>query len=98
VVFLLLGRRFPRAVCFCSELSMNAIRAISGGALRPERAIGRVFSELAFTELHELDEPTQMLLWRVSRGLADAADEIAAGYFTTRVVPPGPYAQQQAQQ
>ena len=32
------------------------------------------------------------------RGLADAADEIAAGYFTTRVIPPGPYAQQQQQQ
>ncbi len=47
VAFLLLGRRFPRAVCFCSELSMNAIRAISGDALRPERAIGRVFSELS---------------------------------------------------
>ncbi len=30
------------------------------------------------------------------RGIADAADEIAAGYFTTRVIPPGPYAQQQA--
>ena len=32
------------------------------------------------------------------RSLADAADEIAASYFTTRVIPPGPYAQQQQQQ
>jgi len=98
VAFLLLERRFPRAVCFSLELSLNAIRAISGDALRPERAIGRVFSELAFTELHELDWTTELLLERVMRGIFDAADEIATGYFTTRTVPPGPYAQQQAQQ
>ena len=30
-------------------------------------------------------------------GIADAADEIASGYFTTRTIPPGPYAQQQQQ-
>ena len=51
VSFLLLERRLPRAVCFCLELSLSAIRAISGGAVRPERAIGRVFAELAFTEM-----------------------------------------------
>ena len=60
--------------------------------------IGRVFSELAFTELHTLDASTQLLLERLMRGLVDAADEIAAGYFTTRVIPPGPYAQQMQQQ
>jgi len=98
VAFLLLERRLPRAVCFCLELCLSAIRAISGEAARPERAIGRVFAELAFTELHALDESTELLLGRVMRGLADAADEIAAGYFTTRVIPPGPYAQQQQQQ
>ncbi|MCW2977845.1 MAG: hypothetical protein JWM06_3126, partial [Actinomycetia bacterium] len=31
------------------------------------------------------------------RSLSDAADEIAGGYFTTRSIPPGPYAQQQQQ-
>jgi uncharacterized alpha-E superfamily protein len=40
VEFLLLERRFPRAVCFCLELSLAAIRSISGVAVRPERAIG----------------------------------------------------------
>ncbi len=98
VAFLLLERRLPRAVCFCLEQCLSAIRAISGETLRPDRAIGRVFAELAFTDLHELDETIALLLGRVMRGLADAADEIAAGYFTTRVVPPGPYAQQQQQQ
>ena len=97
VAFLLLERRFPRAVCFCLELCLSAIRAISGEAVRPERAIGRIFAELAFTDLPSLDASTQMLLGRVMAGIADAADEIASGYFTTRTIPPGPYAQQQQQ-
>ncbi|HET6174074.1 MAG TPA: alpha-E domain-containing protein [Gaiellales bacterium] len=98
VAYLLLERRLPRAVCFCLELALAAIRAISGPVMRPEMAIGRVFSELAFTELHTLDASTELLLGRVMRGLVDAADEIAAGYFTTRIIPPGPYAQQMQQQ
>ena len=88
----------PRAVNFCLEQALSSIRAISGDALRPERAIGRVFAELSFTDLHTLDASTELLLERVRRGLADAAEEIAASYFTTRVIPPGPYAQQQQQQ
>jgi uncharacterized alpha-E superfamily protein len=98
VAYLLLERSLPRAVCFCLEQSLGSIRAISGEALRPERAIGRTFAELSFTDLHELDESTERLLERVGRGVADAADEIAGSYFTTRVIPPGPYAQQQQQQ
>jgi uncharacterized alpha-E superfamily protein len=98
VAFLLLERRLPRAVCFCLEQCLSSIRAISGETLRPEWAIGRVFAELSFTDLHVLDESTDFLLQRVMRGLTDASDEIAASYFTTRVIPPGPYAQQQQQQ
>jgi uncharacterized alpha-E superfamily protein len=98
VEFLLLQRRFPRAVCYSLERSLEAIRAISGAGVRPERAIGRVFAELAFTELPYLGESTRDLLRRVTHGIADAAEEIASGYFTTRVIPPGPYAQQQQQQ
>jgi len=98
VSFLLLEQRLPRAISFCLERSLGAIRAISGEGVRPERAIGRIFAELAFTEIPVLDASTQDLLHRVMRALGDAADEIASSYFTTRVVPPGPYAQQQQQQ
>jgi hypothetical protein len=77
---------------------LNAIRSISGDRVRPERAVGRLSAELAFTEPPTLDETTSMLLARVMLGLQDAAAEIASGYFTTRVIPPGPYAQQQQQQ
>jgi uncharacterized alpha-E superfamily protein len=98
VAYLLLERSLPRAVCFCLEQCLSCIRAISGPALRPEWAMGRIFSELAFTELQVLDPATDQLLQRVMSGLLEAADEIAAGYFTTRVIPPGPYAQQMQQQ
>ncbi|MDX6620650.1 MAG: hypothetical protein QOK36_3036 [Gaiellales bacterium] len=98
VAFLLLERTLPRAVSFCLGQSLSSIRAISGDGVRPERAIGRLFAELSFTDLPELDASTEHLLERVMRSLADAAEEIAASYFTTRVIPPGPYAQQQQQQ
>jgi uncharacterized alpha-E superfamily protein len=98
VAFLLLERSLPRAVTFCLEQSLSSIRATSGETVRPERAIGRLYAELSFTDLPELDATTVLLLQRVMQSLADATDEIAASYFTTRVVPPGPYAQQQQQQ
>jgi uncharacterized alpha-E superfamily protein len=98
VAFLLLERSLPRAVSFCLEQSLSSIRAISGDGVRPERAIGRLFAELSFTDLPRLDASTEQLLERVMRSLADATEEIAAAYFTTRVIPPGPYAQQQQQQ
>ena len=97
VAFLVLERRLPRAVCFCLDLCLSAIRAISGETVRPDRAIGRLFAELEYTELRELDETTALLLDRVLQGLTDATHEIATGYFTTRSIPPGPYAQQQQQ-
>ncbi len=75
------GRRLPPARAqpaargrFCLEQALSSIRAISGDALRPERAIGRVFAELSFTDLHTLDASTELLLERVRRGLADAAE------------------------
>jgi uncharacterized alpha-E superfamily protein len=98
VAYLLLERRLPRAVCFSLELCLSAIRAISGHTVRPERAIGRLVAELEFTEVRELDESTVLLLERVLQSLTDAAHEIATDYFTTRSIPPGPYAQQQQQQ
>jgi uncharacterized alpha-E superfamily protein len=97
VAYLLLERRLPRAVCFSLELCLSAIRAISGDSVRPERAIGRLVAELEFTELRGLDQSTGLLLERVMQGITDAAHEIASGYFTTRSIPPGPYAQQQQQ-
>ncbi|MDX6470240.1 MAG: hypothetical protein QOF75_2043, partial [Gaiellaceae bacterium] len=99
VEFLLLERRFPRAILFCLERCLEAIRSISGGVELPERAIGRLAAELAFADLTDLDiVSVGALLTRVLRGLNDAAIEIADAYFTTRVILPGPYAASQQQQ
>jgi uncharacterized alpha-E superfamily protein len=99
VTFLLLERRFPRAILFCLERCLEGIRAISGGVELPERAVGRLAAELTFADLAHLDVVSLgALLSRVLQGLAEAAAEIADAYFTTRVILPGPYALQQQQQ
>ena len=99
VEYLLLERQFPRATLFCLELCLSAIRSISGISERPERAIGRMFAELCFVDLSAagIDE-LGVLLRRVLAGIDEAAVEVAAAYFTTRVVVPGPYAHAQQQQ
>jgi uncharacterized alpha-E superfamily protein len=93
--YLLLDRRGPRTVLFCLERCLDSIRAISGDAERPERAIGRIVAELSFADLSQdvAELPARVLL-----ATDEAAGEIAAAYFTTRVIVPGPYAQQQQQQ
>jgi uncharacterized alpha-E superfamily protein len=93
--YLLLDRQVPRSVLFCLERCLGAIRSISPGSERPERAIGRIVAELSFADVG-LD--VGGVLQRVLRSIDEAAAEIAAAYFTTRVILPGPYAQQQQQQ
>jgi uncharacterized alpha-E superfamily protein len=94
VAYLLLDRQAPRAVLFCLERCLAAIRSISANAERPERAIGRIVAELSFTDV---GYDVAALLTRVLRGIDETAAEIASAYFTTRVILPGPYAQQQQQ-
>jgi uncharacterized alpha-E superfamily protein len=99
VEFLLLDRNGPRTVLFCLERALNAIRVISGAGVRPERAIGRVVSELAFADVVDRSAgEISRLLARTLAGIRDGSDEIANAYFTTRVIMPGPYAQHQQQQ
>jgi uncharacterized alpha-E superfamily protein len=96
VEFLLLDRSGPRTVLFCLERALNAIRVISAVEPRPERAIGRVVSELAFADVVERGAgELERLLRRTLTGIRDGSDEIANAYFTTRVILPGPYAQHQ---
>jgi uncharacterized alpha-E superfamily protein len=97
--YLLLERRFPRAVLFCLELCLSAMDAISGGSDRPARAVGRIASELSFVDVPSLHgSSTAPLLERLLRGIDHAGGEIASAYFTTRMILPGPYAQAQQQQ
>jgi uncharacterized alpha-E superfamily protein len=97
--YLLLDRAGPRTVLFCLDACLRSLEKIAGTSDRPERAIGRLTSELSFLELSDL-HGVQLapLLERVLRGVADAGDEIASTFFTTRVLVPGAYAQAQQQQ
>lgn len=59
VDFLILEREFPRAVLYCLRRANQALHAISGSpaggfANTPERLLGRLESELAFTRAREI--------------------------------------------
>jgi uncharacterized alpha-E superfamily protein len=97
--YLLLDRSCPRSVLFCLDACLRSLGAIAGASDRPERTIGRVTSELAFVELSELHgRRLAPLLDRVLAGIDGAGREIAATFFSTRVLVPGAYAQAQQQQ
>jgi uncharacterized alpha-E superfamily protein len=98
IQYVLLDHSAPRAVLFCLNRCLGAIRAITSDGIRPERAVGRVVAELSFAEIADQDfAGTSALVTRVLHGISDAGLEIAGAYFTTRVIIPGPYTQQQQQ-
>jgi len=99
VEYLLLDARFPRSVLFCVERCLRAVQEISGSSQRLERAIGRIVAELSYAEVAELElASTEPLLRGALRSVDEAGVEVAAAYFVTRVILPGPYAQAQQQQ
>lgn len=85
VQFLLLDPEFPRAVRFCLNLGRESLHAITGtppGSFRnpPERLLGQLCSELAYTQveevigrgLHEYVDDLQTRLNRLGTGIHDA--------------------------
>lgn len=98
VEFLLLDRNFPRSVLACAERCLQAVRAI-GNSEHAERAVGKLVAKLAFSDVPRLDPPSlTALLGEVLVGVNEIGSELGGAYFATRVVLPGPYAQQQQQQ
>lgn len=98
VEFLLLDRNFPRSVLACAERCLQAVRAI-GNSEHAERAVGKLVAKLAFADVPQLDPPSlTALLGDVLVGVNEIGSELGGAYFATRVVLPGPYAQQQQQQ
>jgi len=97
--FLLLDRSFPRSVLFCAERCLEAVRVISGDSEQPERSLGMLVARLAFADASQLEGPhLEALLGDVLAGVHAAGTELGGAYFATRVVLPGPYAQQAQQQ
>jgi uncharacterized alpha-E superfamily protein len=98
VEFLLLDRSFPRSVLFCAERCLEAVRVISGNSQQPERSLGKLVALLAFADVPQLAPPSLgALLDEVLAGVHAVGSELGGSYFATRVVLPGPYAQQQQQ-
>ena len=97
--FLLLDRSFPRSVLFCAERCLEAVQVISGDSEHPERSLGMLVARLAFADVSQLEAPNLgALLDEVLTGVHAVGSELSGAYFATRVVLPGPYAQQQQQQ
>jgi len=86
-------------VLFCAERCLEAIRFVSGNSQKPERSLGMLVARLAFADVPQLEPPSlAALLDEVLAGLNAVGSELGSAYFATRVVLPGPYAQQQQQQ
>ena len=84
---------------FCAERCLEAVRVISGNSQRPERSVGMLVAKLAFADVPQLDPPSLgALLDEVLTGVHAVGSELGGTYFATRVVLPGPYAQQEQQQ
>jgi uncharacterized alpha-E superfamily protein len=99
VEFLLLDRDFPRSVLFCAERCLEAVRVISGSSQQIERSLGKLVALLSFADVPQLEPPSLgALLDEVLTGVQAVGSDLGGAYFATRVVLPGPYAQQQQQQ
>jgi uncharacterized alpha-E superfamily protein len=91
--YLLLDARCPRTVFFCLDASLQCLKRIPGNSDQAQRAVGRLVSDLSFLDLSELHRHRPApLLTRIQAGIEQASNEIAATYFTTRVLVPGAYA------
>jgi len=98
VEFLLLDRSFPRSVLFCAERCLAAVRAISGDSQQLERSLGMLVAKVSFVDVSRLDAlALDALLDDVLTGVHAVGSELGRAYFATRVVLPGPYAQQEQQ-
>lgn len=104
VDFLLLHRRFPRAVlcslASCAE-ALQSVAAASSNSRpdRPRQVLGRVCAELEYLDIHEVLGPgMDAFLDSLVSKLHRVGDEIAATYFSTQVILPEDRRRDQLQQ
>ena len=104
--FLLLSQEFPRAVSYCLQRARRSLNLISGEPvsprhlLSPQRALGRLCSELGYLEIndllnHNMHPYLDSLLFRLN----EVGTEISKTYFNTQLILPAQSgATQQSQQ
>jgi uncharacterized alpha-E superfamily protein len=90
---------FPRAVRYCLSSSLDAVSRISVDQGVPHRILGRLVSELAYGEPEDMSgEAVGQSCRRLLAGIYSAADAITKAHFSSRALPAGALAIQEAQQ
>jgi uncharacterized alpha-E superfamily protein len=90
---------FPRAVRSCLSSSLDAVTRISTDQGLPHRILGRLVSDLAYGEVEDVSGATvTQTLGRLLTGIHSAGDAITKAYFSSRAIPAGAVAIQEAQQ
>jgi uncharacterized alpha-E superfamily protein len=90
---------FPRAVLYCLRTSAASVDRIAGPTGTPQRVLGRLCADLEYGEVGDVSGPAvTATLDELLGGIHRAGDAIAKAYFSTRALPVGALAIQEAQQ
>jgi uncharacterized alpha-E superfamily protein len=90
---------FPRAVRSCLSVSLDAVSRISSDQGAPHRILGRLVSDLAYGETGDTSGyAIAQTLRELLNGIHAAGEAITKAYFSSRALPAGVLAMQEAQQ
>ena len=82
----------------CLAGSLDAVSRISIDQGVPHRILGRLVAELAYAEPEDSSAAVAESLGKLLSGIHAAGDAITKAYFSSRALPAGPLAMQEAQQ
>jgi uncharacterized alpha-E superfamily protein len=90
---------FPRAVRYCLAGSLDAVSRISSDQGAPHRIIGRLAASLEYGEVGDISgEAVTQTLRELLTGIHAAGEAVTKAYFSSRSLPIGALAMQEAQQ
>lgn len=96
---LIRSRDFPRAVHACLASSLDAVSRISSDQGAPHRILGRLVADLEFGEVGDISgEAMTQTLRELLTEIHAAGEAITKAYFSSRALPAGALAMQEAQQ
>jgi len=90
---------FPRAVRYCLASSLDAVSRISSDQGAPHRTLGRLVASLEYGEVGDISgEAVLQTLRELLTGIHAAGEAVTKAYFSSRALPIGALAMQEAQQ
>ncbi len=90
---------FPRAVRYCLASSLDAVSRISSDQGAPHRILGRLVAGLEYGEAGDVSGPAMTeTLRELLSGVHAAGEAVTKAYFSSRALPAGALAMQEAQQ